>query len=79
LAALVDRSDVANSRTVARGVRQRAEAIFRADGIGATARDVSLRVGTLSEAWLYGDDGKLYAHATTTCIVVEAPRGTLEP
>jgi uncharacterized protein (TIGR00369 family) len=33
----------------------------------------------LSEAWLYGGDGKLYAHATTTCIVVEAPRGTLEP
>jgi len=23
--------------------------------------------------------GKLYAHGTTTCIVVEAPRGTLEP
>jgi uncharacterized protein (TIGR00369 family) len=33
----------------------------------------------LSEAWLYGIDGKLYAHATTTCIVVETPRGTLEP
>ena len=33
----------------------------------------------LSEAWIHGGDGKLYAHGTTTCIVVEAPRGTLEP
>ena len=33
----------------------------------------------LSEAWIYGGDGKLYAHGTTTCIVVEPPRGTLEP
>ncbi|SRR5581483_7523943 len=41
-----------------------------------------LHVGSriaLSEAWLYGADGKLYAHGTTTCIVVEAPRGMLEP
>jgi uncharacterized protein (TIGR00369 family) len=33
----------------------------------------------LSEARLYGADGKLYAYATTTCIVVDAPRGPLEP
>jgi uncharacterized protein (TIGR00369 family) len=33
----------------------------------------------ISEAWIHGGDGKLYAHGTTTCIVVEAPRGTLEP
>lgn len=42
----------------------------------------ALHVGgrtAISEAWIYGADGKLYAHGTTTCIVVEAPRGTLEP
>ena len=33
----------------------------------------------ISEAWIYGGDDKLYAHGTTTCIVVELPRGTLEP
>ena len=33
----------------------------------------------ISEARIIGGDGKLYAHGTTTCIVVEAPRGTLEP
>jgi uncharacterized protein (TIGR00369 family) len=33
----------------------------------------------ISEAWIRGGDGKLYAHGTTTCIVVEPPRGTLEP
>jgi uncharacterized protein (TIGR00369 family) len=33
----------------------------------------------ISEAWIHGADGKLYAHGSTTCIVVEAPRGTLEP
>jgi uncharacterized protein (TIGR00369 family) len=33
----------------------------------------------ISEAWIHGGDGKLYAHGTTTCIVVELPRGTLEP
>jgi uncharacterized protein (TIGR00369 family) len=33
----------------------------------------------ISEARITGGDGKLYAHGTTTCIVVEAPRGTLEP
>ena len=33
----------------------------------------------ISEAWIHGGDGKLYAHGSTTCIVVEAPRGTLEP
>ena len=33
----------------------------------------------LSEAWIRGADGKLYAHGTTTCIVVESPRGALEP
>jgi uncharacterized protein (TIGR00369 family) len=33
----------------------------------------------ISEASIRGGDGKLYAHGTTTCIVVEQPRGTLEP
>jgi uncharacterized protein (TIGR00369 family) len=33
----------------------------------------------ISEGRIIGGDGKLYAHGTTTCIVVEAPRGTLEP
>lgn len=33
----------------------------------------------ISEARITGGDGKLYAHGTTTCIVVEAPRGALEP
>ena len=33
----------------------------------------------ISEAWIHGADGKLYAHGSTTCLVVEAPRGTLEP
>lgn len=33
----------------------------------------------ISEARITGGDGKLYAHGSTTCIVVEAPRGTLEP
>ena len=33
----------------------------------------------LSEAWIHGADGKLYAHGTTTCIIVEPPRGALEP
>ena len=33
----------------------------------------------MSEARILGGDGKLYAHGTTTCIVVEAPRGALEP
>ncbi len=33
----------------------------------------------LSEARIYGGDGKLYAYGSTTCIVVEAPRGALEP
>jgi uncharacterized protein (TIGR00369 family) len=33
----------------------------------------------LSEASIRGGDGKLYAHGTTTCIIVEPPRGTLEP
>ena len=33
----------------------------------------------ISEARIIGGDGKLYAHGTTTCIVVEAPRGRLEP
>ena len=42
----------------------------------------ALHVGgrtAISEAWIYGAKGKLYAHGSTTCIVVEAPRGTLEP
>jgi uncharacterized protein (TIGR00369 family) len=32
-----------------------------------------------SEGRVVDRDGKLYAHGTTTCIVVEAPRGALEP
>jgi uncharacterized protein (TIGR00369 family) len=32
-----------------------------------------------SEARLVDGNGKLYAHGTTTCIVVDAPRGALEP
>jgi uncharacterized protein (TIGR00369 family) len=32
-----------------------------------------------SEGRIVGANGKLYAHGTTTCIIVEAPRGTLEP
>jgi acyl-coenzyme A thioesterase PaaI-like protein len=33
----------------------------------------------ISEGWIRGGDNKLYAHGTTTCIIVELPRGTLEP
>ncbi|MEP6916918.1 MAG: PaaI family thioesterase [Acidobacteriota bacterium] len=36
------------------------------------------RVAT-SEGRITDRNGKLYAHGTTTCIVVEAPRGVLEP
>jgi len=32
-----------------------------------------------SEGRIVDHRGKLYAHGTTTCIVVEPPRGTLEP
>jgi uncharacterized protein (TIGR00369 family) len=32
-----------------------------------------------SEGRIVDAKGKLYAHGTTTCIVVEPPRGTLEP
>ena len=32
-----------------------------------------------SEARVVDRHGKLYAHGTTTCIVVEAPKGALEP
>jgi uncharacterized protein (TIGR00369 family) len=32
-----------------------------------------------SEGRIVDRNGKLYAHGTTTCIVVEAPRGSLEP
>jgi uncharacterized protein (TIGR00369 family) len=33
----------------------------------------------ISEAWIHGAENKLYAHGTTTCIVVDLPRGPLEP
>jgi uncharacterized protein (TIGR00369 family) len=33
----------------------------------------------MSEARIIGGDGKLYAHGTTTCIVVDMPKGQLEP
>jgi uncharacterized protein (TIGR00369 family) len=36
------------------------------------------RVAT-SEGRITDHNGKLYAHGTTTCIVVERPRGSLEP
>jgi uncharacterized protein (TIGR00369 family) len=36
------------------------------------------RVAT-SEGRITDKNGKLYAHGTTTCIVVEPPRGNLEP
>jgi uncharacterized protein (TIGR00369 family) len=39
---------------------------------------VGSRVAT-SEGRIVDARGKLYAHGTTTCIVVEAPRGALEP
>jgi len=32
-----------------------------------------------SEGRIVDAKGKLYAHGTTTCIIVDAPRGTLEP
>src|SRR4030095_3531867 len=32
-----------------------------------------------SEGRIVDRNGKLYAHGTTTCIVVDAPRGPLEP
>jgi uncharacterized protein (TIGR00369 family) len=32
-----------------------------------------------SEGRIVDAHGKLYAHGTTTCIIVEPPRGTLEP
>ena len=32
-----------------------------------------------SEGRIVDRQGKLYAHGTTTCIIVDAPRGTLEP
>jgi len=32
-----------------------------------------------SEGRIVDANGKLYAHGTTTCIIVDAPRGTLEP
>jgi uncharacterized protein (TIGR00369 family) len=32
-----------------------------------------------SEGRIVDSQGRLYAHGTTTCIVVEAPRGPLEP
>ena len=33
----------------------------------------------ISEARIVGGDGKLYAYGTTTCIVVDLPKGPLEP
>ena len=36
------------------------------------------RMGT-AEGKLIDKDGKIYAHGTTTCIIVDAPRGPLEP
>jgi uncharacterized protein (TIGR00369 family) len=32
-----------------------------------------------SEGRIVDRNGKLYAHGTTTCIIVDAPRGPLEP
>ena len=44
----------------------------------ATVVHVGGRVAT-SEGRITDRNGKLYAHGTTTCIVVEPPRGNLEP
>jgi uncharacterized protein (TIGR00369 family) len=44
----------------------------------ATVVHVGGRVAT-SEGRITDRHGKLYAHGTTTCIVVERPRGNLEP
>ena len=44
----------------------------------ATVVHVGGRIAT-SEGRITDRNGKLYAHGTTTCIVVEPPRGTLEP
>jgi uncharacterized protein (TIGR00369 family) len=44
----------------------------------ASVVHVGSRTAT-SEARIVDRHGKLYAHGTTTCIVVDPPRGTLEP
>jgi len=44
----------------------------------ATVIHVGGRIAT-SEGRITDSNGKLYAHGTTTCIVVEPPRGSLEP
>src|SRR5947199_354107 len=44
----------------------------------ATVVHVGGRTAT-SEGRIVDAHGKLYAHGTTTCIVVDQPRGTLEP
>ena len=44
----------------------------------ATIVHVGGRTAT-SEGRIVGGGGKLYAHGTTTCIIVDAPRGALEP
>jgi uncharacterized protein (TIGR00369 family) len=44
----------------------------------ATVVHVGGRTAT-SEGRIVDRNGKLYAHGTTTCIVVDAPRGPLEP
>jgi len=44
----------------------------------ASVVHVGSRTAT-SEGRIVDRNGKLYAHGTTTCIVVEPPRGTLEP
>ena len=44
----------------------------------ATVVHVGGRTAT-SEGRITDRNGKLYAHGTTTCIVVEPPRGSLEP
>ena len=44
----------------------------------ATVMHLGSRTAT-SEGRIVDARGKLYAHGTTTCIVVDAPRGALEP
>jgi uncharacterized protein (TIGR00369 family) len=44
----------------------------------ASVVHVGSRTAT-SEGRIVDRNGKLYAHGSTTCIVVEPPRGTLEP
>jgi len=45
--------------------------------VGRTGMDVGRQVAT-AEGRIVGPDGKLYAHATTTCLIFDHPATTLE-